>query len=146
MLPARADLDILRTVFVLSGGRILQVVLRSLRPVFNIFETDDQQTVEDFTKELWHRDNGGVFGEPFVQFSVIKQRHSTRHRILLRISHAQYDGVCFPKILGTPTSAVSGREGPTSTAILRQLSPCLGRRANGGALTSIGGSYSQAHP
>ncbi|KAL2141083.1 hypothetical protein VTI28DRAFT_2881 [Corynascus sepedonium] len=43
--------------------------------------------------------NTPKLGESFVEFTVVKHRSSNRHRILLRISHAQYDGVCFPKIL-----------------------------------------------
>lgn len=92
--------DILRTVFLPSGGRFLQVVLRKLRPEFQVFETD--QSLDEFTAMLQQRDrdNGPRLGEPFVQFAVAKQKGSDHHRIFIRMSHAQYDGVCFPRIVG----------------------------------------------
>lgn len=91
--------EILRTVFLPSGDRFLQVVLRKLRPEFQVFETE--QDLDEFTAMLQQRDRdqGPRLGEPFVQFTVAKQKDSERHRILIRISHAQYDGVCLPNIL-----------------------------------------------
>ncbi len=123
-------LDILRTVFVPSGGRFLQVVLRTLRPAFHVLEANGQP-LDDFMAELQRRDVGGVFGEPFVEFSVIKQRQSTRHRIVLRISHAQYDGVCFPKILSALQAAYQGEALPRSPPSFANY-----LRASAGALTS----------
>jgi aryl carrier-like protein len=91
--------DILRTVFLPSGDRFLQVVLRKMRPDFQVFETE--QDLDEFTAMLQQndRDQGPRLGEPFVQFTVAKQKDSDRHRIFVRISHAQYDGVCLPRIL-----------------------------------------------
>ena len=98
------SLDILRTVFVPSGGRFLQVVLRTLRPAFRVVETDEP--VDEFMMD----NEGGPprLGEPFVEFTVIKHTHSSRHRLVLCISHAQYDGVCFPKILDALQAAYEG--------------------------------------
>jgi aryl carrier-like protein len=91
--------DILRTVFLPSGDRFLQVVLRKMRPDFQVFETE--QDLGEFTTMLQQkdRDQGPRLGEPFVQFTVAKQKDSDRHRIFVRISHAQYDGICLPRIL-----------------------------------------------
>lgn len=91
--------DVLRTVFLPSGNRFLQVVLRKLRPEFEVFETE--QSLEEITAMLQQRDrdHGPRLGEPFVQFTVTKQKNSNRHRIFIRLSHAQYDGVCLPRIL-----------------------------------------------
>ena len=100
--------DILRTVFVPSGDRFLQVVLRKLRPEFQVFETE--QGLEEFTAMLQQRDRdqGPRLGEPFVQFTVAKQRDGDRHRIFIRISHAQYDGLCLPTILAALRRAYQG--------------------------------------
>ena len=91
--------DILRTVFVHYGDRFLQVVLRQLQPEFTVCETD--MDLDDFTTALQRRDreDGPVLGEAYVQFKVVRQKDSDRHRIIMRLSHAQYDGVCMPKIL-----------------------------------------------
>ncbi len=98
------SLDILRTVFVPSGGRFLQVVLRTLRPAFHVVETDEP--VEEFM--VGNKGAPPQLGEPFVEFTVIRHTHSNRHRLVLRISHAQYDGVCFPRILDALKVAYGG--------------------------------------
>ncbi|KAK4150585.1 non-ribosomal peptide synthetase [Chaetomidium leptoderma] len=119
-------LDILRTVFVPSGGRFLQVVLRTLRPAFHVVETD--QALEDFT--VGQEGGEPRIGEPFVEFTIVKHRPSSRHRLFLRISHAQYDGVCFPKILGALQAAYRGETVPRPPSFANYL------RASAGALTS----------
>lgn len=113
------ELDILRTVFVPANGRFLQVVLRTLRPVFNVIDIDGE-SLDAATEQLQHRDRdastsadgeeagGPRLGEPNVEFTVIRHQHSCRHRIVLRISHAQYDGVCFPRILEALKAAYQG--------------------------------------
>ncbi len=119
-------LDILRTVFVPSGGRFLQVVLRTLRPAFHVVETDlplDEYPVGEDGNEP-------QLGEPFVEFTVVKHRSTLQHRLLLRISHAQYDGVCFPKILDALQAAYRGEMVPRPPSFANYL------RASAGSLTS----------
>ncbi|USP74910.1 nonribosomal peptide synthetase 4 [Curvularia clavata] len=91
--------DILRTVFVPYGDRFLQVVLRKLQPEFIYEQTDDD--LDTFTKRLQQRDRemGPRVGEAFIQFVVAKQKQTGSHRVFMRLSHAQYDGVCMSKIL-----------------------------------------------
>jgi hypothetical protein len=106
--------DILRTVFVPYGDRFLQVVLRKLQPDFVYEQTDDD--LETFTTDLRQKDreNGPRLGEPFIQFVVAKQKQSGRYRIFMRLSHAQYDGVCMFKILGALQDGYNGL--PVSSA------------------------------
>ncbi|KAF1943906.1 acetyl-CoA synthetase-like protein [Clathrospora elynae] len=91
--------DILRTVFVPYGDRFLQVVLKKLQPEFIYQQTDDD--LETFTTNLRQRDreHGPRLGEPFIKFVVARQKQIGRYRIFMRLSHAQYDGVCMSKIL-----------------------------------------------
>jgi hypothetical protein len=91
--------DILRTVFVPYGDRFLQVVLRKLQPEFIYQQTDDD--LETFTTDLRQRDreHGPRLGEAIIQFVVAKQKQTGRYRIFMRLSHAQYDGLCVFKIL-----------------------------------------------
>jgi hypothetical protein len=100
--------DILRTVFVPYGDRFLQVVLRKLQPDFSMTETD--LDLDDFTTELRQRDreHGPRLGEQFVQFIVAKQKKTGHYRIFMRLSHAQYDGYCLPKILGALQAGYNG--------------------------------------
>jgi hypothetical protein len=106
--------DILRTVFVPYGDRFLQVVLRKLQPDFVYQQTDDD--FETFTTDLRQRDreNGPRLGEAFTQFVVVKQKQSGRYRIFMRLSHAQYDGVCIGKILEALQAGYNGL--PVSSA------------------------------
>ncbi|ORY11754.1 nonribosomal peptide synthase [Clohesyomyces aquaticus] len=99
--------DILRTVFVPYGDRFLQVVLRKLQPDFIFQETDN---LDDFTTDLRQRDreHGPRLGETFVQFIVAKQKKTEQYRIFIRLSHAQYDGYCLPKILGALQDGYNG--------------------------------------
>ncbi|KAL2192774.1 non-ribosomal peptide synthetase [Corynascus similis CBS 632.67] len=119
-------LDILRTVFVPSDGRFLQVVLRTLRPAFHVVETDEPPQVFNVGQD----GSTPKLGESFVEFTVVKHRSSNRHRILLRISHAQYDGVCFPKILAALQAAYAGETVPRPPTFANYL------RASAGSLTS----------
>jgi hypothetical protein len=106
--------DILRTVFVPFGDRFLQVVLRKLQPEFIYQQTDDD--LETFTTDLRQRDrkHGPRLGEAFIQFVVAKQKQTGRYRIFMRLSHAQYDGVCMSKILGALQDGYNGL--PVSSA------------------------------
>jgi non-ribosomal peptide synthase protein (TIGR01720 family) len=106
--------DILRTVFVPYGDRFLQVVLRKLQPDFIFQETDSE--LDDFTTELRQKDreHGPRLGEAFVQFVVAKQKKTGQYRIFMRLSHAQYDGVCLPRILDALQAGYNGL--PISTA------------------------------
>lgn len=106
--------DILRTVFVPYGDRFLQVVLRKLQPDFIYQETD--QSLDEFTTELRQKDreNGPRLGEAFVQFVVAKHKKLGRYRIFMRLSHAQYDGFCFSKILESLQAGYNGL--PVSTS------------------------------
>ncbi|KAH6623991.1 hypothetical protein B0J18DRAFT_409502 [Chaetomium sp. MPI-SDFR-AT-0129] len=136
--------DILRTVFVPSGGRFLQVVLRTLRPAFRVIETESPlETFQIGDEKSQGEDNGEKtemgdsendsdpqLGEPFVAFTVVKHLPSRRHRLYLRLSHAQYDGVCFPKILAALQAAYQGETVPRPPTFAHYL------RASAGALTS----------
>jgi len=105
--------DILRTVFVPYGNRFFQVVLRKLQPSFAVHETD---SLADFTTELQQRDRESAtrLGESFLQFTIARERGSNLHRIIIRMSHAQYDGVCLPRILAALQAGYRGQEIPTT--------------------------------
>ena len=118
--------EILRTVFVPCGNRFLQVVLRTLKPQVQIHETTED--FDEFTRHL--RDHGaGAFpklGEPYVQFIVVKKANSTAHRIIIRLSHAQYDGMCLPKIIEAFKALYEGKEAlppPPFSAFITEAYP-----------------------
>ncbi|KAL8839224.1 MAG: hypothetical protein Q9170_001830, partial [Blastenia crenularia] len=102
--------EILRTVFVPCGNRFIQVVLRTLQPQVQIFDTD--KNFDEFTTEL-RNDSRALsprLGEPYTQFTVVRKTGSRAHRIILRLSHAQYDGICLPMILDSFRAAYEGKD------------------------------------
>ncbi len=108
--------DILRTVFIPCGNRFFQVQLRHVRPQVLVYETEDD--FGDYTQHL--RDHSPEaspkLGEPYVQFIVLRRPGSHAHRIILRMSHAQYDGVCLPRIMEAFQAGYEGRPLPPSPA------------------------------
>ena len=120
------SLDILRTVFVPSGGRFLQVVLRTLRPAVHVVDVDDD--VSSFNPRSVETDITPA--SPLTEFTVVRHKNSNRHRILMRLSHAQYDGVCMPKILDALQAAFRGETVPSPPTFANYL------RASAGSLTS----------
>ena len=104
------SLDILRTVFVYCGDRFWQVVLRKLRPQFQVYDTEEDLDV--FTRNLRESSMEAYpqLGEAYVQVSVVKKTGTNAHRIILRLSHAQYDGICLPKIIEALKVCYEGKE------------------------------------
>ncbi|PNP73839.1 hypothetical protein FNYG_12798 [Fusarium nygamai] len=102
-----AAYDTLRTVFVSHQDRYLQVILRHVQPTVTVEEVD---SIDQFTSELQlaHQHEIPHPHIPSLRFIVARQKSSERHRILIRISHAQYDGVCFPTILQSLKASFDG--------------------------------------
>ena len=104
--------DILRTVFIPCGNRFFQVQLRHVRPQLQVYQTE-----EDFGNYTQHLrdhspDASPKLGEPYVQLIVLRRPSSHAHRIILRMSHAQYDGVCLPRIMEAFQAGYEGRPLP----------------------------------
>ncbi|OQE37713.1 hypothetical protein PENCOP_c009G04857 [Penicillium coprophilum] len=123
-LKVVAAFDILRTVFVCFHDQFFQVVLRKIRPSIFVYETD--RALDEFTMTLQQRDReyGPREGEQYVQFYVVKKKGSDQHRILVRLSHTQYDGVCLPKIMSAIKHGYEGTPLPPVVPFagyLRQL-------------------------
>ncbi|EAU30201.1 predicted protein [Aspergillus terreus NIH2624] len=87
---------ILRTVFVTTGSQLLQVVLQSYKPEFTFHIQDEQDPSERLVREDLARPPH--LGEPIVRFMLIKDG-AVRHRLIMRVSHAQYDGASMPLLL-----------------------------------------------
>lgn len=106
--------DILRTVFIPCGNRFFQVQLRHVRPQVRVYETDED--FADYTRHLRDHspDASPKLGEPYVQLIVLRRSGSHAHRIILRMSHAQYDGVCLPRIMEAFQAGYEGRPLPPS--------------------------------
>ncbi|KAL4741425.1 hypothetical protein BDV11DRAFT_168207 [Aspergillus similis] len=100
--------DILRTVFVCFHGQFYQVVLRKIKP--DIFVHETEKSLDEYTNSLQQRDReqSPGQGQQCVQFYVVRKVNSNEHRILVRMSHAQFDGVCLSKIMTAIKMAYEG--------------------------------------
>ncbi|KAL4997132.1 hypothetical protein BDV10DRAFT_186497 [Aspergillus recurvatus] len=100
--------DILRTVFVCFHGQFYQVVLRKIKP--DIFVHETEKSLDEYTRSLQRRDRekSPGQGQQCVQFYVVRKVNSDEHRILVRMSHAQFDGVCLSKIMTAIKMAYEG--------------------------------------
>ncbi|KAL4928191.1 uncharacterized protein BDV17DRAFT_291936 [Aspergillus undulatus] len=92
--------DILRTAYVSYEGRFVQVVLREYIPGVTHYQTD---SVEDFSKELIAKDmhRPPRLGQPFLEFAIITSHKENQHRILFRLSHAEYDAIALSYFVNT---------------------------------------------
>lgn len=95
-----ANHAILRTVFVkMPGphGQLLQVVLRASMPEYTLHIQDDD---DDPTEKLVRQDLARTprLGQPILRFMLVKNG-ATRHRLVMRVSHGQYDGASMPLIM-----------------------------------------------
>ncbi|KAK0701263.1 hypothetical protein B0H67DRAFT_650496 [Lasiosphaeris hirsuta] len=91
---------ILRTAYVFAREQLLQVALQKWQPDIAHFETDDDDiTMDEFTNRLVAQDMNRppCFGRPFVEFAIITS--PSRHRILFRLSHAEYDAISMSYFL-----------------------------------------------
>ncbi|EAW07799.1 nonribosomal peptide synthase Pes1 [Aspergillus clavatus NRRL 1] len=120
--------DILRTVFVCFNGQFYQVVLRKIRP--NIFVHETEKSLDEYTDYLQQQDREQEArqGEQYVQFYVLKKKDSNHHRILIRMSHAQFDGVCLPSIMSAIKLGYEGSPLPPAPSFanyMRMLSGAI---------------------
>ncbi|PYH42242.1 acetyl-CoA synthetase-like protein [Aspergillus saccharolyticus JOP 1030-1] len=104
---------ILRTVFVQWGGQILQVVLQT--PPVTLLPGD---TLPDSAKDpvsvalSWCYQDvlaRPPLGTPYLALKLVRGI-GTSHALALRLNHAQYDGICFPKLIQDLLDIYQGRE------------------------------------
>ena len=117
--------DILRTVFLPCGDRFLQVILRNMRPKFEVVET--QEDLGEFTQRLRQdAETSPKMGEAYVNFTVVKKAGTLAHRIIMRISHAQYDGLCLFKIMEALRAGYEGRAIQPAPPFLKFVKAAMG--------------------
>lgn len=89
--------SILRTVFDVVQGRVhMQVMSKNenYRAPFVIHQVTGHDTsIDEQSKEICNKNRQIRLGQPIVRFDLIRAS-PLRHRLIFRISHAQYDGFC----------------------------------------------------
>jgi len=113
--------DILRSVFVCAEGQFYQVVLKKMKVDLGIHDTEME--LDDFVADLQQkdRDHPPKHGEPFVKFAVVRKSGTNLHRILVRMSHAQYDGVCLWKLLDAIKQGYEGGTLPKTSSFANHM-------------------------
>jgi non-ribosomal peptide synthase protein (TIGR01720 family) len=103
------ELEVLRTLYVFYREHMVQVILRSYDPDIQIYQT--QQDIESFTNEFIQRgmDRPSRFGQPLAHFAIVTRESTLQHRIILRVTHAEYDRTSLPVIVETLRSFLLDR-------------------------------------
>lgn len=101
---------ILRTVFVADKHRVLQVVLEDYPFNFQKFECMNGEDVRATSQRLFEDDATSkvALGEPIVRFALLE--NSGTYRLLLRLSHAQYDVISLGSLLSALKVSYSGND------------------------------------
>ncbi|KAF4769418.1 hypothetical protein HAV15_008425 [Penicillium sp. str.  len=92
--------SILRTVFVEANGRFFQVILREAEPVLNVVHCDDPEAYVARESEQKVPPSTAQ-GTMLVSFTLVTSRVKQCSALILRISHAQYDGASMPLLWET---------------------------------------------
>ncbi|CAN9330998.1 unnamed protein product [Alternaria alternata] len=90
---------ILRTHFVYFRAKLYQVVPRHQNLPFSTFETDGPLVEESQAIHMRDLNQTSPLGLP-TSFMLVRTT-SGMSRLIIRLSHAQYDGVCLPVMLRT---------------------------------------------
>ncbi|KAL5338757.1 hypothetical protein BJX70DRAFT_365544 [Aspergillus crustosus] len=101
--------DILRTVFIEHESTFLQVILDTLETPITKQQID--QNLEQYVSDLCKADIETDFqlGSPFANFFHIEGPEG-QQALVLRLSHAQYDGISLPRLLRDLETLYTGQE------------------------------------
>lgn len=89
-------LDMMRAVFLAYKDVFLQAVLTHADVDIGLFETATD-SLDEYTLKLKKQDllQSLCFGQPVSKISVIRQTREQTYRVVIRLSHAQYDGTAL---------------------------------------------------
>ncbi|KIX01205.1 uncharacterized protein Z518_08930 [Rhinocladiella mackenziei CBS 650.93] len=110
--------EILRTVFVSIEQHFYQIILKNLSAPVEVRDVTDglQSAAEAVASEDQH-DQPPVSGRNFLRFVFLRDAAGGK-RLLVRLSHAQYDGVSLPRLFSTLRDLYKGnRVSPEPPAI-----------------------------
>ncbi|KAL8950907.1 MAG: hypothetical protein Q9222_003085 [Ikaeria aurantiellina] len=102
--------DILRTVFIYTNNNFFQVQLEEFNPTFEYFDSGEEE-ITSFVDALCEQDlkRRRALGSSFLRFMAVEHCLG-RHRLIIRISHAQFDGYCIGILLDSLSCLYSGGE------------------------------------
>ncbi|KAF4345070.1 AM-toxin synthetase (AMT) [Fusarium beomiforme] len=140
---------ILRTVFVQPEGQTLQVILDDLK--VPVTEQNVAGSIDEAAKQLAESDVNNstdlALGNSFIRLFVL--RGETENAFMIRISHAQYDGVSLPELLRQLELRYRGLEIPSSEPFetyVQHLSAVKLKNVDFWRKTLEGSSYTEIAP
>ncbi|KAK2685099.1 Enniatin synthetase [Fusarium oxysporum] len=112
-------LDIFRTVFLGVSGEIYQVVLEHLDMNIQVIETEQNvnTATSDYLDE--HTQDPASLGHPLIRLGIMKTASSVR--VILRLSHALYDGLSFDYMVRGLHILYNGRVLPPPTQFAQYM-------------------------
>lgn len=112
-----ARFPILRTAFIQSEqNTVQQIILKDFHPQLQRHTCGPGECLSTAANKLVEeirRSNPFRWGKPSTQFILVQQEQKQRHRLIWHLSHAQYDGFCFPKLLAGLKDAYSSPSAAT---------------------------------
>lgn len=107
-------IPILRTGFLLKDGKLLQVIFRDFAPELECHNSGTRNLTSAREEWLGRDSQQDVpMPHPLTQFTLLSNGSEDEQCLILRLSHAQYDGVSFPRVWESLHQAYSKTEIPT---------------------------------
>lgn len=87
--------DILRTAFIVEGDSFFQIVLRSMKLAVPTILADQDEDLEQCMATLLQREMSETLklGAPLTKFYIIYSEQQQMYRVVMRLSHAQFDAI-----------------------------------------------------
>ena len=116
---------ILRTAFVLQKEKTLQVVLRQLTSPLIELDTCGTDLMA-FAVAYSRKDSRSqrLYGEPPLRLTLVR-RHHEHHVLIMRLSHAQYDGLSIVILMKNLMDLYQKRDMGTATSFTDYTRYCL---------------------
>ncbi|KAL9484759.1 hypothetical protein ACSS6W_003548 [Trichoderma asperelloides] len=123
-------IDIFRTVFLEVAGDLYQIVLKYLDLAIEIIETEEN--INSATRAFLDMDLRQPIrpGQPLIRIAIFKAQTSPL-RIILRMSHALYDGLSLEHIVRSLHILYSGGTLPTPPQFARYMQHTVDSRKDG---------------
>lgn len=92
-----ATTESLHTCFVVENGQWKRVVPSAPKPVVKIYTTDT--TIDEWTQDFMQREGFKPLdsSQPLVEIAICTNKQDGEHRVLIRMSHVIWDGMCITR-------------------------------------------------
>ena len=104
--------EVLRTVFVVDGGKTLGLVIRDLKVPYSEITVPEGEDINTFVHNYVREDIEAPkpHGSSFVGFTLFTSPSTGASTLAFRISHAQYDEICLPLLFDQLSALYAGTD------------------------------------